>query len=82
MSGGPRRWREQRWLVDETIRTQGIEFDQPRLGYHLGPVGDDLAPADAAVIRGGVRKIMNQSRKGKAVIATSNGLSTDQARCF
>jgi hypothetical protein len=25
MSGGPRRWREQRWLVDETIRTQTIE---------------------------------------------------------
>ena len=46
--GGPRRFREQRWLVDETIRTQGIEFDQPRLGYHLGPVGDELAPADMA----------------------------------
>ncbi|MCW2939776.1 MAG: alpha/beta hydrolase, partial [Actinomycetia bacterium] len=36
---GPRRWREQRWLVDEAIRTSGIEWDQPRLGYTLGPVG-------------------------------------------
>lgn len=54
---GPRRFREQRWLVDETIRAQTIEFDQPRLAYHLGPVGDELAPADMAVIRGAVRKL-------------------------
>src|SRR4051794_21898522 len=57
MSGGPRRWREQRWLVDETIRTTGIEFDQPRLIYHLAPVADDLSGADMAVIRNGVKKI-------------------------
>lgn len=55
--GGPRRFREQRWLVDETIRTQTIEFDQPRLAYHLGPVGDELAPADMAVIRNAVKKL-------------------------
>ena len=57
MSGGPRRFREQRWLVDEVIRTQTIEFDQPRLAYHLGPVGDELAPADMAVIRNAVKKL-------------------------
>src|SRR4051794_41200214 len=57
MSGGPRRWREQRWLVDETIRTTGIEFDQPRLIYHLAPVADDLSGADMAVIRNGVKKV-------------------------
>lgn len=57
MSGGPRRFREQRWLVDETIRAQTIEFDQPRLAYHLGPVGDELAPADMAVIRNAVKKL-------------------------
>jgi dienelactone hydrolase len=57
VSGGPRRFREQRWLVDEAIRTQTIEFDQPRLGYHLGPVGDELAPADTAVIRSAVKKL-------------------------
>src|SRR3954452_24446729 len=54
---GPRRWREQRWLVDESIRTQTIEFDQPRLLYHLGPVADDLSGADMAVIRNGVKKV-------------------------
>jgi dienelactone hydrolase len=56
-SGGPRRWREQRWLVDESIRTQTIEFDQPRLIYHLAPVADELSGADMAVIRGGVKKV-------------------------
>jgi dienelactone hydrolase len=57
VNGGPRRWREQRWLVDETIRTQTIEFDQPRLIYHLAPVADDLSGADMAVIRNGVKKV-------------------------
>jgi dienelactone hydrolase len=58
---GPRRFREQRWLLDETIRTRGIEFDQPRLAYHLGPVGDDQAPADMTVIRGGVKKLADHA---------------------
>jgi alpha-beta hydrolase superfamily lysophospholipase len=57
VSAGPRRFREQRWLVDESIRTHTIEFDQPRLAYHLGPVGDDLATADMTVIRNAVRKL-------------------------
>ena len=55
--GGPRRWREQRWLIDESIRTQTIEFDQPRLVYHLAPVADELAGADMAVIRNAVKKV-------------------------
>src|SRR5258708_9375859 len=38
-AGGPRRWRGQRWLIDETIRSNGVEGDQPRLGYTLGPAG-------------------------------------------
>jgi dienelactone hydrolase len=64
---GPRRFREQRWLVDETIRTHTIEFDQPRLAYHLGPVGDDLAAADMAAIRGGVRKLADHVPMVRAV---------------
>jgi hypothetical protein len=45
MSGGPRRWREQRWLVDETIRTTGVDFDRPRLIHHLVPVAHELSGA-------------------------------------
>ena len=29
---GPRRFREQRWLVDEALRVRDVEFSQPRLG--------------------------------------------------
>lgn len=54
---GPRRWREQRWVVDEAIRTNGIEWDQPRLGYTLGPVGGEQAPGEAALLRSQIRKV-------------------------
>jgi fermentation-respiration switch protein FrsA (DUF1100 family) len=54
---GPRRWREQRWLVDEAIRNNGIEWDQRRLGYTLGPVGGDSAAGDMLLIRTRVKKV-------------------------
>jgi alpha-beta hydrolase superfamily lysophospholipase len=56
-TSGPRRWHEQRWLVDETIRASGIEFDQPRLGYTLGPVGGDSVGSDMVLLRTRVRKM-------------------------
>lgn len=56
-AGGPRRWREQRWLVDETIRTQTIEFDQPRIGYTLGPVSSDSTVGEMVALRTRIRKV-------------------------
>lgn len=38
---GPRRWHDQRWLIDVAIRTDGLEWDQPRIGYTLKPIGVD-----------------------------------------
>lgn len=38
---GPRRWHDQRWLVDVAIRTDGLEWDQPRMAYTLKPIGVD-----------------------------------------
>lgn len=38
---GPRRWHEQRWLVDTAIRTDGLEWDQPRVAYTVRPMGVD-----------------------------------------
>jgi pimeloyl-ACP methyl ester carboxylesterase len=40
---GPRRWHEQRWAIDVAIRTDGLEWDQPRVGYTLRPIGPDGA---------------------------------------
>ena len=36
-----RRWHEQRWLLDAVVQSIGAEWDQPRLGYTLGPCGPD-----------------------------------------
>jgi alpha-beta hydrolase superfamily lysophospholipase len=55
--GGPRRWREQRWLVDEAIRTRGIEWDQPRLSYTLGTVGSEQMPGEMAGLRAQISKL-------------------------
>jgi dipeptidyl aminopeptidase/acylaminoacyl peptidase len=52
---GPRRWREQRWLVDTAIRTEGVEWDQPRLGFTMRPIGIE-ANFDFATVRARVRK--------------------------
>lgn len=54
---GSRRWREQRWLIDGAIATQGIEFDQNRLRYSLGPVRDETSGADIGLVRAAVSKL-------------------------
>lgn len=36
---GSHRWLEQRWIVDSAIRTEGVEWDQPRIGFTLRPAG-------------------------------------------
>ena len=36
-----RRFQEQRWLIDNTIRANGIDWDQPRSMYISGPCGPE-----------------------------------------
>lgn len=52
---GPKRWHAQRWLVDTAIRTDGLEWDQPRVGYTVRPMGVD-AVADFEVARQRISK--------------------------
>jgi alpha-beta hydrolase superfamily lysophospholipase len=54
-SQGPRRWIEQRWLIDSAIRTEGVEWDQPRIGFTMRPAGIE-ANFDFASVRNRVRK--------------------------
>ena len=35
----PRRWIEQRWLIDNIIRANGIDWDPPRSVYLWAPCG-------------------------------------------
>jgi dienelactone hydrolase len=51
-----KRWEEQRWLIDNIIRANGIDWDQPRSLYLSGPCGVE-ANADFAIIRQRVQKM-------------------------
>jgi len=54
---GPHRWHEQRWLFDTSIASLGIEFDQNRLRYSLGPVRNETSGADIAILQASVSKL-------------------------
>jgi len=81
--GEPRlkRWDEQRWLLDSVIKTQGVEFDQPRLLQLAAAAGPEVAP-DNAVIRAQVQKFADiapafegaaRRREAKAIAAEEEG---------
>lgn len=55
-----RRWTEQRWLLDNTIRAVGIDWDQPRSISYNTPCGPE-ANADFAAIRQRVQKFADIS---------------------
>ena len=62
--GGPltRRWIEQRWTIDNTIRAVGMDWDQPRSIYLSSPMGVE-ANADFAGIRQRITKLADADRK-------------------
>jgi dienelactone hydrolase len=76
-----RRWTEQRWLLDTTIRTVGMDWDQPRSIYLSAPMGPE-ANADFAAIRARIVRLADASpafeavarrREAKARAAEDNG---------
>jgi dienelactone hydrolase len=78
-----RRWTEQRWLVDNVIRANGIDWDQPRSVYMNAACGFE-ASADFAAIRQRVQKYADIApafvatatrREAKARAAEGEGLS-------
>ncbi|HEV2302412.1 MAG TPA: alpha/beta hydrolase [Stellaceae bacterium] len=85
--GAPRvkRWEEQRWLIDNIIRANGIDWDQPRSFYLAAPCGV-AANADFAAIRQRVQKMADigpafaataQRREEKARAAEAEGHTVD-----
>jgi dienelactone hydrolase len=75
------RFSEQRWLIDNTIRANGIDWDQPRSLYLHAPCGIE-ANADFAGIRTRVQKMADigpafeavaRRREAKAKAAESAG---------
>jgi len=61
-----RRWTEQRWLLDNTIRAVGMDWDQPRSIYLSSPMGPE-AQADFAGIRQRITKLADASPAFEAV---------------
>jgi esterase/lipase len=76
-----RRWTEQRWLIDNVIRSVGVDWDQPRTISYNAPCGPE-ANADFAAIREKVKKYADiapafegtaQRREAKAHAAEEAG---------
>jgi hypothetical protein len=57
-----KRWQEQRWLLDTVVQTIGIEWDQARVAYTLGPCGPDATP-DFNGVRSRIRKFNDIARE-------------------
>jgi len=55
-----RRWTEQRWALDNVIRANGMDWDQPRSVYLSAPCGPE-ASADFAAIRARIQKFADCS---------------------
>ncbi len=53
--GKTRRWREQRWLIDNIIQANGMDWDQPRSNYIAAPGGPE-SNTDMVAIRLRIRK--------------------------
>ena len=76
-----RRWTEQRWLLDNIIRSVSMDWDQPRSMYLSAPCGVE-ASADFAGLRQRISKLADAApafeavarrREGKAQAAEQDG---------
>ena len=74
-----RRFEEQRWLLDNIIRANGIDWDQPRSLYLSGPCGNE-ANADFAGIRERVKKMADIGPAFEAVARRREAKANAAAR--
>ena len=83
LGGEPRmhRWAEQRWVLDNVIRANGVEWDQGRLSRLVGAIGSEILP-EVAAIRQRVQKFADitpafeaaaRRREAKAMAAEEAG---------
>jgi dienelactone hydrolase len=69
-----KRWQEQRWILDNIIKTVGVEWDQNRIGYTLGPCGPE-ATADFMGVRSRVQKFSDIAREFKRAAARREAIA-------
>jgi len=68
-----RRWIEQRWLLDNTIRSVGMDWDQPRSVYLSAPCGPQ-ATADFAAVRARIQKYADAAPAFEAAARRREGV--------
>jgi len=61
-----KRWTGQRWLLDNTIRSVGMDWDQPRSVYLSAPCGPQSG-ADFALVRSRIQKYADAAPAFEAV---------------
>jgi dienelactone hydrolase len=69
-----KRWTEQRWLLDNTIRSVGMDWDQPRSVYLSAPCGPQ-ASADFALVRSRIQKYADAAPAFEAVAKRREGVA-------
>ncbi len=69
-----RRWVEQRWLLDNTIRSVGMDWDQPRSVYLSAPCGPQAGP-DFAAVRARIQKFADAAPAFEAVARRREGVA-------
>jgi dienelactone hydrolase len=69
-----RRWTEQRWLLDNTIRSVGMDWDQPRSVYLSAPCGPQAA-ADFAAVRARIQKYADAAPAFEAAAKRREGVA-------
>ena len=71
-----RRWREQRWLLDQIIQTRGIDWDQGRTGKMLRNCGPGVQ-ADLQEITRRIQKFVDIPREFARVAARREALGKE-----
>lgn len=69
-----KRWQEQRWILDNIVKTVGVEWDQNRIGYTLGPCGPG-ATFDFMGVRNRIQKFSDISREFGRAAARREGMA-------
>jgi alpha-beta hydrolase superfamily lysophospholipase len=57
-----RRWQEQRWILDNIVKTVGVEWDQGRIGYTMRPCGPE-ATFDFMGVKARIQKFSDIARE-------------------
>jgi dienelactone hydrolase len=69
-----KRWQEQRWILDNIIEAVGVEWDQNRIGYVLGPCGPE-ATFDFMGVKSRVRRFNDIAREFTRAAARRDALA-------